>query len=47
MSMNRINFLIDENLRKKFKIWCVKNDTTITEVLTKYIKECIDEEKRT
>jgi hypothetical protein len=33
----RINFHIPKGKRQAFKIWCARNDTTITEELTAHI----------
>lgn len=37
----RINIHVDENLRQRFKLACVKKDATITEVLIECMEEYI------
>ena len=38
-----LNINIDKDLRDKLKIACIKNNTTITEVLTNYINQYVNE----
>lgn len=45
MSTVLLNINIDKDLRDKLKIVCIKNNTTITEVLTSYIEEYVNENK--
>ena len=40
-----LNINIDKELRDELKITCIKNDTTITDVLTEYIKQYVNENK--
>lgn len=40
-----LNINIDKDLRDELKIVAIKNDTTITEILTDYIKDYIEENK--
>lgn len=40
-----LNINIDKELRDQLKIIAVKQDTTITEILTHYIEEYVDENK--
>ena len=40
-----LNINIDKDLRDELKIACIKNDTTITDVLIKYIKQYVNENK--
>lgn len=35
----KINFLIGEDLYKRFKKYCIDNDETMTNILIKLIKE--------
>ena len=34
------SFLADEQLLNEFAIWCVRNNTTRTAQIVKFIKEC-------
>ena len=45
MSKVLLNISIDKELRDELKIIAVKNNTTITEILTEYIKEYVNENK--
>ena len=45
MSKVFLNISIDKELRDELKIIAIKNDTTITEILTDYIKDYINENK--
>lgn len=45
MSTVLLNINIDKELRDELKIIAIKNDTTITEILTDYIKQYVDENK--
>jgi len=45
MSTVLLNINIDKDLRDELKITCIKNDTTITDVLTEYIKQYVNENK--
>ncbi len=40
-----LNINIDKDLRDELKIIAIKNDTTITEILTDYIKAYVNENK--
>ena len=40
-----LNINIDKELRDELKIIAIKNDTTITEILTDYIKQYVNENK--
>jgi len=40
-----LNINIDKDLRDELKIVAIKNNTTITEILTDYIKQYIEENK--
>jgi hypothetical protein len=39
--LKQLNFLIDDETRKKFKIWCYENDVTPSKVLNDFINEKI------
>ena len=45
MSTVLLNINIDKDLRDELKITCIKNDTTITEVITEFIKDYVNENK--
>lgn len=45
MSTVLLNINIDKDLRDELKITCIKNDTTITDVLTEFIREYVNENK--
>ena len=45
MSKVLLNISIDKELRDELKIIAIKNDTTITEILTDYIKDYINKNK--
>lgn len=45
MSTVLLNINIDKELRDELKIACIKNNTTITDVLTDYIKQYVNENK--
>lgn len=40
-----IGIRIDEDLKKKFQIWCLENNTSIQKELETYILKKIGEEK--
>ena len=40
-----LNINIDKDLRDELKIIAIKNDTTITEILTEYIEQYVNENK--
>lgn len=40
-----LNINIDKDLRDELKIVCIKNDTTITDVLTDFIRDYVNENK--
>ena len=42
----KIDFLIDPELKHKFKVWCVVNRKDMTKVLTDYIKQLVEENKK-
>ena len=41
------NFRIDEDTRRDFHIWCIRNGTTIAEHLRTHITETLENEVRT
>ena len=41
------NFRIDEDTRRDFHIWCIRNGTTIAEHLRTHINETLENEVRT
>lgn len=43
MSKVLLNINIDKDLRDKLKIIAIKQNTTITEILTEYIKSFVNE----
>ena len=45
MSTVLLNINIDKDLRDELKIACIKNNTTITEVLISYIENYVNENK--
>ena len=45
MSTVLLNINIDKDLRDQLKIACIKNDTTITDVLTEFIRQYVNENK--
>lgn len=45
MSTVLLNINIDKELRDELKIACIKNNTTITDVLTDHIKKYVNENK--
>lgn len=45
MSKVLLNINIDKKLRDELKIIAIKNDTTITEILTEFIEEYVNENK--
>ncbi len=45
MSTVLLNIKIDKDLRDELKIIAVKQDTTVTEILTEYIKRYVNENK--
>jgi len=38
-------FKIDENLKREFNIECIKNKTTMSEVIKKHMREYIEKNK--
>ena len=42
--MTRLNINVDDELYKEFKIKCINNGTNMTEAITEYMKETIDNE---
>lgn len=44
--MSTLTFNISENLKKEFKKICLEKDTTLTDVLVKYIEEYVEENKK-
>jgi hypothetical protein len=40
-----VNINVDKELWDELKIACIKNDTTITDVLIEYIKQYVNENK--
>jgi hypothetical protein len=44
MNNKLTNFRIDENTRKQFHIWCIRNGTTIGENLREHIQDTLAEE---
>ena len=45
MEIVNLNIRIDKDLRDELKIVAVKQNTTITEILTKFIKGYVNENK--
>ena len=45
MEQVKISFLIDKSLRTELNVYAAKNDTTVTKILTDYIKELVNESK--
>lgn len=45
MEIVNLNIRIDKDLRDELKIVAVKQDTTITEILTEFIKGYVNENK--
>ena len=45
MSSVLLNINIDKELRDELKIAVIKNDTTITEILTEFIQQYVNENK--
>ncbi len=45
MSTVLLNINIERDLRDELKITCIKNNTTITEVITEFIKDYVNENK--
>ena len=41
------NFLIDENTRRDFQIWCIQNGTTVSDNLRSHIEEVLEDVERT
>jgi len=39
--MSRIVVEIEQEDKKIFKIWCIKNNTTMTDAIKDFIKTCI------
>ncbi len=37
----KLSFRIEEDQVRLLKIWCIKNDTNITKMLTEYIKSTV------
>lgn len=45
MGLVNLNIRIDKDLRDELKIIAIRQDTTITEIITEYIKSYVDENK--
>lgn len=43
-NVDKINFVIDSNLKEQFNIKCIKNKTTMSKVLKSFIKEYVNDE---
>lgn len=43
-NVDKINFVIDSNLKEQFNIKCIKNKTTMSKVLKAFIKEYVNDE---
>jgi len=41
MENELLNFEINSDLKKQFKIWCLNNKTDMKSVLTKYIEKIV------
>lgn len=41
-ALARINFEVPRELRDKFKVWAVQNNTTIKDELTRHIRSLLD-----
>jgi hypothetical protein len=41
------NFLIDENTRRDFQIWCIQNGTTVSDNLRSHIEDVLEGQERT
>lgn len=46
MDEKRINLKISNELKKKFKSYCVDNDTTITKEIIKFIESKVSKEDK-
>lgn len=44
-NVDKINFVIDSELKKEFNIKCINNKTTMSKVLKAFINEYVNEEK--
>ena len=44
--MSTLTFKIDEELKKEFKKICLEKDVTLTDVLTEFIQEYIEKNKK-
>lgn len=44
-NVDKINFVIDSELKKEFNIKCINNKTTMSKVLKSFINEYVNEEK--
>ena len=45
-SMSKIIFEVDKEIKKKFKEYCIKQDTTMTEVLRGFVKWVANPERK-
>ena len=45
MEIVNLNIRIDKDLRDELKIIAIKQDTTITEIITEFIKDYVNENK--
>ena len=43
MSTKRLNINIDDDLRKRFKLYVLERNTTVTDEIIRYIKDCLGE----
>jgi hypothetical protein len=41
------NFLIDEDTRRDFQIWCIRNGTTVSDNLRSHIIDTLEDVERT
>ena len=39
--VHQLNITLDKEVKEKFKSWCRRRDTSVTEVITKYINDCL------
>ena len=39
--MARLNINLDDEIYKEFKKWCLEHDTTVTDVIKRFIEEKI------
>lgn len=38
-NMGRMNVNLDNDQHKKFRLWCIENDTTMSETIRKWIEK--------